>query len=83
MKKKVLLAGLLLLSLVTLTGCFNKTVDKEKALEFKKDYESINGLTNKNGKAHRVVDIDEENPFVTTTAEDIVKRIIKGKIQDI
>lgn len=74
MKKRFLLIAFLLLSLLTLTGC-KKSIDKEKALEFKKEYESLNGTVNARGVAHRNVEINEENPFVTTTAEDIVKRI--------
>ncbi len=80
MKNKILLVGVLVLSLFTLTGCFGKEkeeskINKEAALEFKTSYESLNGKTNARGLEHRTVTISEENPFVTTTAEEIVKKI--------
>lgn len=53
-----------------ITGCGN-----EDAKKFKSDYESINGKENASGKVHRSVTIDENNPFVYTSAEEIVKKI--------
>lgn len=80
MKNKLLLISVVVISLFTLTGCFGKEkeeskINKEAALEFKTSYESLNGKTNASGKEHRTVTINEENPFVTTTAEEIVKKI--------
>ena len=83
MKKKVLLLMILLMGIFTLTGCFGKDSTKENkddkdnksAIAFKQDYEEINGKVNKNGKEHRTIKIDENNKFVETTAEEIVKMI--------
>ena len=80
MKNKLLLITALFLSVLFLTGCFDKNkeeskINKEQALQFKESYESLNGKTNASGKEHRTVNINEENPFVTTTAEEIVKKI--------
>lgn len=74
MKKTIVLITILLFSMFSLTAC-TKSIDKEKALEFKNDYEQLNGKTNKSGKEHRTVMVNEENPYVKTTAEEIVKKI--------
>lgn len=69
MKKNLLLIICLTL-LVFITGCDNK-----KALEFKKEYESMNGVESKSGKAHRTVSINKNNPYEKVTAKDIVEKI--------
>ena len=69
MKKKILL---ILLGILLLTACVK---DNKKALEFKEEYESLNGVVNKNGKEHRTITIDEDNPYIKTTPEEIVKMI--------
>ena len=68
--KKILLSVLVLLSVFTLSGCATK---ESKA--FKEDYEKLNGQANSTGKIHRTISIDEENPFIEVSAEDIVKKI--------
>ena len=68
--KKYFVVVLVLLVLVC-TGCGKNT----SALEFKKDYESINGTTNKSGKEHRSVTISEDNPYEKVEAKDILKKI--------
>ena len=70
MKKKILLV--LLVGLLLLTGCKK---DNKYALEFKEEYESLNGVANKNGKEHRTITISEDNPYIKTTPEEIVKMI--------
>ena len=69
MKKKILL---MLLGILLLTACVK---DNKKALEFKEEYESLNGVVNKNGKEYRTITIDEDNPYIKTTPEEIVKMI--------
>lgn len=69
MKKKILL---ILLGILLLTACVK---DNKKALEFKEEYESLNGVVNKNGKEYRTITIDEDNPYFKTTPEEIVKMI--------
>ena len=73
MKQKVIIG--LLLILVGMGGIYFITKKDTTGLAFKSDYESVNGKENASGKIHRVVDIPIDNPFVTTTSEDIVKRI--------
>ena len=69
MKKRLIVIILVALFLV---GCSNKD-----AIKFKEDYEALNGKTNANGKVHRVVNIDENNPYVEVSAEEVLKRIDK------
>ena len=81
--KKFLIYVLLLVTVVTISGCDtgskkNKDIDKdtvssEDALKFKNDYESLNGVDN-NGKTIRSVNIPEDNPFVYKEASDIKRK---------
>ena len=68
--KKVILSIMCLLSILLVGGCASK---ESKA--FKSDYEKLNGVTNASGKVHRTISIDEDNPFIEVSAEDIVKKI--------
>ena len=68
--KKLLL---LIIPILLLTGCKNKD-----ALRFKEDYESLNGQVTSSGKEYRTITIDEDNPFVYVTLED-VNKLIKHK----
>lgn len=74
MKKKILLILLLTIGVINLTACSNKNEKVSDAEKFKKEYESFNGEKNDYFE-YRTLSIDEENPFVYSTAEDIVKRI--------
>ena len=69
MKNKILIL-LSLIMIFSLTACASKD-----AISFKKDYESINGTTNANGKEHRTVSIPKKNPIIISDAKEIVKRI--------
>lgn len=85
MKKRILTIIMLLTLVIGSVACTKKEkeeknitptpVSKTDAIKFKEDYESLNGKTNKNGKEHRTVSINENNPFVYTTAEEIVKKV--------
>ena len=70
--KKLILMLLVTLSLLTLTGCERET---EESLAFKKSYESLNTKMNSLGNEYRTIKIDSINPFVQTTAENIVDMI--------
>ena len=74
MKNKILLILLLIVGMMSLTACGNKKEKMSDALKFKEEYESFNGEKNDYFK-YRDLSINEKNPFVYTTAEDIVKRI--------
>ena len=65
MKKKILL---LLVGVLFLVGC-------SAGNSFKESYESLNGKENSNGKVHRTITIDKNNPFEEVTADEIVKKV--------
>ena len=70
MKKKSLLVIVAIISLFMITGCGNK-----KALEFKKEYESVNGKTIRDDIKYRDLNIAKDNPYIKTTVDEIVKKI--------
>lgn len=70
MMKKICLFLLLLITMLSLSGCKNKN-----ALKFKEEYESINGQTNSAGKEHRIVNIKEDNPYQKVSAKEIIKLV--------
>lgn len=45
------------------------------SIKFKKEYESLNGTDNGSGKLIRALSINEENPFIYSTAEEIVSKM--------
>ena len=74
MKKKIILSiFVIVLLLGTVTGC-GKKEEKKDALKFKEEYESFNGKKNDYFN-YRELSIDEDNPFVFSTDEEIVKMI--------
>ena len=73
MKKRILTLFVITAFLFTLTACNESK--KEEKVDFKTDYEEINGKENSKGKIHRTISIDKNNVFVETTPEEIVKMI--------
>lgn len=81
MYKKILLGIIICITLVMFTGCNNndkKEIKKENkvtdSVKFKKEYEELNNKDLGYGEL-REITIDEDNPFVYKSAEDIVKLI--------
>ncbi len=83
MKRKLLLILVLFISIFTLASCGKKkdtegTIKPTEASEaFKKDYESLNGKTNKGGKEHRTVNIPAANPMQEITTKELLEKIEK------
>lgn len=73
--KKIISILLVLISVFAVVGCEQKSKATEASLAFKEDYEKLNGKENKSGKVHRTVTIDEANPYVEVSADEIVKKI--------
>lgn len=48
------------------------------AIEFKNEYEALNGKEIKNGKLYRELNIPKENPFVKTTPAKVLEKIKNG-----
>jgi hypothetical protein len=68
---------------IALCGCASAAAQPSasasaSALSFKEEYEALNGTVNSAGKENRTVAIPEDNPFVLTTAEEIVKKAEAG-----
>ncbi len=76
MKKKILLILFIIVGTVGVVTYNVKGKELDDAMKFKKEYESFNGKKNDYFK-YRNLSINEKNPFIYTTAEDIVKRIEK------
>ena len=70
MKKVFIVTLLVLFGVFLLNGCTNKSAN-----EFKKEYESLNGVKNKSGKEHRSVEIFSDNPYEKVTTQDILEKI--------
>ncbi len=70
MKRKILILVTIII-LGICTGCSNNS----KSLEFKKEYEALNGEKNKNGKEHRTVLISDDNPYEKVSTSDILEKI--------
>ena len=77
MKRKILLSLLVIVTLFSVTACGKKEEKKDNkaALEFKEEYESLNGKTNASGKEHRTITISEDNPYIKVTPSKIVEMI--------
>ena len=73
MKKKIIFSILLCLLLVITVGCASKA--RQSAIDFKNEYEAINGKTLKGDIKYRDLTISDKNPYVKTTIADIAQKI--------
>ena len=69
-KRSIPLLLLFLIVIFTLTACENKD-----AIDFKKNHEALNNVVNKNGKKHRTITISKDNPFVKSSAKEVIEKI--------
>ncbi len=75
MKIHKLLFPILLSFMFVLSGC-SKQNEMTDAIKFKQEYESLNGtIREKDGKKIRTISIDETNPMVYTTDQEILNKI--------
>lgn len=63
----------LLIFILILTGCNKK--EETDSIKFKKEYESLNGKTNDYKKEYSSILIDENNPIVYVTYDEIINVI--------
>ena len=76
MKKKILLIIILLIGIISITGCEKKELtDAER---FKEEYESINNKTI-NKKKVRKVSISKDNPIIYKDAKEIIEMMDSKK----
>ena len=76
---KVLILVLAVALVFGVTGCGTKKKDNKKALEFKKEYEKLNGKTARYGKPHRTLNIPKDNPMIKITPAEVLEKIEKGE----
>ena len=70
MKKNIIIV---LLLIILSLGCVRK--ENSYSINFKEEYEILNDITNKNGKQHRSVSIDKNNPYQKVTPKDVIDKI--------
>ena len=71
MKKKIFLT-IIVFMLIFVTGC-EKT--RQSALDFKEEYESVNDKVLRGDIKYRTLNINEKNPYIKVTPEEIVEKI--------
>ncbi len=72
--KKFIIGIMCLFILFLFTGCEVKK-DNQAALDFKEEYESLNGVKNSRGVEHRTITIPEDNPYEKVDPNRIVEMI--------
>ncbi len=75
MKRKLLLIALLSILLIPLVGCKKEEDLRSDAIKFKEEYESLNKQEKEEGGLYRTITIDEENPIIYTTYEELANKI--------
>ena len=70
MKKNIII--LLIIFVMVVAGCKK---NNNYGINFKKEYEALNGLENKIGKKHRVLNINDNNPYEKVDISVIAEKI--------
>ena len=70
MKKRIIFIILMIIGLFVFTGC-----DNQNAIDFKKEYEDVNGKTLKDDIKYRSLEIDKDNPYVKVSIDDIATKL--------
>ena len=83
MKNKKLIIGVALIAIILIVGgillVVNKKSYKQSALDFKEEYEKVNGTTMIDDIKYRTLDIDKKNPYVKVSIDEIAKKIKNGE----
>ena len=87
MKKttKIIIGVVALLVVIAATICAvcyfrkDKVEYRKSALDFKKEYEKVNGKTMINDIKYRTLDINKKNPYVKVSIDEIAKKIENGE----
>lgn len=81
MKKKIIIIASIIIVLILAVFIGIKFIGKsdskanKSALEFKEEYEKLNGKMARYKKEHRTLNIPEDNPYVKVTPKDIIDKI--------
>lgn len=65
----------LLIAFLIFIVCKDKSIRHENALKFKEEYEKVNGQKMMDDYKYRSITIDEKNPFMYSSLENINKKI--------
>lgn len=72
MKRNILLVITTLFLVIFVAGC---TRIKQSSLDFKTEYEGVNGKILRDDITYRELNIKEDNPYIKVTPKDIAKKI--------
>ena len=75
MKKLIIL----LMMMIMICGCSEQPANRDDAIRFKNEYEALNGQSTASGNMYREIEINEDNPFVYSSAEEIAVMMQKGE----
>ena len=76
-KRNVLLVLVLLIGVLVFGGCTDTT--RKAAIDFKREYESVNNKELKGDLKYKALNIPEDNPYVKVTPGEIVNKIQSGE----
>ena len=82
MKKTKIVIGIILviaIAVLVVVLFLGKPSYKQSALDFKEEYEKVNGKTMKGDIKYRTLDIDKNNPYVKVSIDEIAKKIKNGE----
>lgn len=78
-KKKIIIGIIAIIMIAAAIICgilfLGKTKSNQSALDFKAEYEKVNGKVMINDIKYRTLDIDENNPYVKVSIDEIAKKI--------
>ena len=77
-KKTRIIIGIILVIAIAVLGVvlfIGNPSYKQSALDFKEEYEKVNGKTMINDIKYRTLNIDKNNPYVKVSIDEIAKKI--------
>ena len=72
-KRNILLVLVLFIGVLVLGGCTNEP--RKEAIDFKREYESINNKEIREGLKYKELNIADDNPYIKVDPSEIVKKI--------
>lgn len=82
MKKTKIVIGIILVIAILVLGVvlfIGNPSYKQSALDFKEEYEKVNGTTMKGDIKYRTLNIDKNNPYVKVSIDEIANKIKNGE----
>ena len=82
MKKTKIVIGIILVIAIIVLGVvlfIGNPSYKQSALDFKEEYEKVNGTTMKGDIKYRTLNIDKNNPYVKVSIDEIANKIKNGE----